>query len=399
MSPVKLGVQAYNSDYMFTVDSSNSDVTRAFISGRDRCRDMFDLVQLPGTRERRRIIGEIVLKAIDFYAGKDYPDTICLARSNFDTHGFTVDPLLLYHPTGETPYIARIPLRALLSPAVDNLLTTGLGISAQRDAMPLIRMQSDIQNQGYAAGLVSAGAVINNCGLRDLKIEDIQAELKEMDFLTSGIVEEETELNTDAAIFDDPDINVLEDDYLKNPDFEKALRLAHLGSGCGSDLLKDIIQNTPWDDGWDYRGMGQFGKSVSRQDSALLALSRLPENSSDIIFLLPKLKITRPETSFSHIRAVCVYLMSHPSQLAADELRRILGKFECHAVNNFRQLMDMPYQGVEDVVERNFQLRELYLAGALNFCAPGDELAEKFLSAYRNGLHKFYAHYAEMWSR
>ncbi len=61
--------------------------------------------------------------------------------------------------------------------------------------------------------------------------------------------------------------------------------------------------------------------------------------------------------------------------------------------------MDMPYQGVEDVVERNFQLRELYLAGALNFCAPGDELAEKFLSACRNGLHKFYAHYAEIWSR
>jgi hypothetical protein len=359
---------------------------------------MFDLVQLPGTRERRKIVGEIVLKAIDFYSGRSYPDTICLARSNFDSHGFTIDPLLLYHPTDETPYVAEIPLRALLSPGIANLLTTGLGVSAQRDAMPLIRMQADIQNQGYAVGMIAAGAVMNKCHVRELNIVDIQEELKKHGFFSTNISGEKTGLNVDAGIFDNPDMEKLKSEYLAEPDFEKALRLAHLGDDTGSGLLRDIIQNTPWDDGWDYRGMGQFGKSSSRQDSALLALSRLPAKGVDGKFILPKLKATEPETGFSHIRALCVYLMQHPDKQAVDDLRRILGGFECHAATDFNDLLDAPYQGMTDVEERNLQLRELYLAGALHACFPGDELADRFLSAYRNGLHDLYSCYAEKWS-
>ncbi len=38
------------------------------------------------------------------------------------------------------------------------MLVIGLGISAHRDAVPLIRMQPDIQNGGYAAGVAAVAA-------------------------------------------------------------------------------------------------------------------------------------------------------------------------------------------------------------------------------------------------
>ena len=59
--------------------------------------------------------------------------------------------LLLEHPEhkGVTVYV---PYRAMLPKGLDGILVTGLGISAHRDAVPLIRMQPDIQNGGYAAG-------------------------------------------------------------------------------------------------------------------------------------------------------------------------------------------------------------------------------------------------------
>ena len=41
---------------------------------------------------------------------------------------------------------------------LDGILVSGIGISAQRDAQPLVRMQPDVQNQGYAAGVAAAMA-------------------------------------------------------------------------------------------------------------------------------------------------------------------------------------------------------------------------------------------------
>ncbi len=396
MCPVVLGKNYSNSDYMFTVDDSTQDVSRAYITGRERCAAYFDVSQLPGTRERRRIIGEVVLTASDFYAKKHYDDTVALACSNFDTHGFTVAPLLLFHPTDHDPYIAEIPFRALLSPGVANLMTTGLGISAQRDAMPLIRMQSDVQNQGYAAGLLAAEAVQSGRELRRIDLAKVQEKLRAMGFFTPDCEIPESGLNQDAAIFAAPDLASLRADFQKAPDFEKALRLALLGYSDGAELLKKAVSSQPWDDGWDYRGMGQFGKSVSRLDAAIIALRNF---AGDAAFLMPRLKELQPESQFSHFRAVSLYLQKHPSREAVPELRRLLGAFECHAKEDLASLLDAPFEGLTDVAERNFQLRELYLAGALHACDPADELAKSFLERYQKGVHRLYAIYAGKWGK
>lgn len=396
MSAVVPGNSCYNTDYMFIVDSDPRDAERAFLSGRAHMRRQFDLAQIPGTRERRRIVGEVVLKGTDFYANRSYHDTILLARSNFDTHGFTVDPLFIYHPTDETPFIAEIPFRALLSPGIANLMTTGLGISARRDAMPLIRMIADVQNQGYAAGLIAAEAVLTKKALRNVELSLIQKRLKEMGFLTPNVETPHSELNPDAVIFAAPDIAALEKDYHEQPDFEKAIRLAFLGSSCGVELLKDKIASTPWDEGWNYTGMGQFGSSTSRMDAAILALARC---CSDSAFLMPRLAEMTPSTHFSHYRSVCFYLMKHPAKEAAFELNRLLQCFSCHAVADWRGLMDSVSTDNCDVVERNYQLRELYLAGALHACDSSNELAKDFLLRYQKGVHRLYAIYAEKWGK
>jgi len=394
MSAVVPGNSCYNTDYMFIVDSDPRDTERAFLTGRDHMRQQFDLAQLPGTRERRRIVGEVVLAGTDFYACRSYPDTILLARSNFDTHGFTVDPLFIYHPTDETPFIAEIPFRALLSPGVANLMTTGLGISARRDAMPLIRMIADVQNQGYAAGLIAAEAVLTKRTLRNVDLPVVQKRLREMGFLTPDVETPKSELNPDAVIFAAPDLAALEKEYQAQPDFEKAIRLAFLGSSLGVELLKDKIASTAWDNGWNYTGMGQFGRATSRMDAAILALAGC---CSDSTFLMPRLAEMTPSTHFSHYRSVCFFLMKHPAKEAATELNRLLHCFQCHAVADWRGLMDSRYTDNCDVEERNLQLRELYLAGALHACDPSNELAKYFLEQYQKGVHRLYAIYAEKW--
>lgn len=394
MSPVVPGHDYYNSDYMFTVDSDNQDVTRALIEGRTRCQKLFDCISLPGTRERRRIAGEVVLKAVDFYANKSYPDTVVLASSNFDTHGFTVDPLLLYRPTDESAYVAEIPFRAMLSPGISNLMSTGLSLSAQRDALPLIRMEADVQNQGYVAGMLATEAVLSSRPLRSIDLPKVQKALKEMGFMDRPEFAQ-FKLNEDARIFADGNTAQLENEYRNKPDFEKALQLALLGSTAGTELLQQTIQNSPWDEGWHYRGMGQFGMSSSRFDAALLAMAKLPDQKGE--FLLPRLQDLHKESCFSHIRAVCMFLMHHPEAELADQLEQLLQEFGCHAVNNWEALLEMRYSSLVDVEERNFQLKELYLAGAIHACNPTNSLAINILERYRTGLHKLYAVYAEQW--
>ena len=75
--------------------------------------------------------------------------------------------------------LVNVPYRCLLPKGLDGILVTGLGTSAHRDAMPVIRMQADIQNQGYAAGVAAAMAAEGGRKLRDIDIKALQKHLVE----------------------------------------------------------------------------------------------------------------------------------------------------------------------------------------------------------------------------
>ncbi|MCD8482188.1 MAG: FAD-dependent oxidoreductase [Verrucomicrobia bacterium] len=175
-----------NTDYEFIDDTSDQDLASAHVTAREKFKHAFDAGQLVDSRERRRIVGDIEVSPMDIRLTRRFPDTICRARSNFDTHGFTIHPLFLIVDPGHDPVDALIPLRALLPAGLEGILVTGLGISAHRDAMPVIRMQADVQNQGYAAGLIAAMA--KNTGIRSLPLEEIQQRLADLGILTPDLV-------------------------------------------------------------------------------------------------------------------------------------------------------------------------------------------------------------------
>ncbi len=41
-----------------------------------------------------------------------------------------------------------------------------------------------------------------------------------------------------------------------------------------AETLLKAVRSSEWDRGWDYTGMGQYGASVSRVDSLIIALGR-----------------------------------------------------------------------------------------------------------------------------
>ncbi|MCP4643653.1 MAG: FAD-dependent oxidoreductase, partial [bacterium] len=145
LPPRQPGAGYTNTDYTLTDDGDVVDVWRSFVAARVKYRKAFDLGQVIDTRERRRIVGDFVISPLDIFNGRTYPDSVGKSHSNFDTHGFTIHPLFSLNAPDKIGIDAFTPYRALLPKGLDDILVTGLGISAHRDSMPILRMQPDIQ--------------------------------------------------------------------------------------------------------------------------------------------------------------------------------------------------------------------------------------------------------------
>lgn len=403
VSPIQPGISYTNNDFTFVLDSDVVDATRAFVTAHARFKH-FDTASILGTRERRRILGDVVLHPVDFYAGRTYSDTVCVAESNFDTHGYTLSPLFMVAPPTHAPRSADIPLRALTPSGFDRLLVTGLAVSADRDAMPLIRMQADVQNQGFAAGLIAAASALSNTAIRSVPLRPIQQKLVDLELIPKRVLTDidsipeaaDTDPNTiTARLFANPQsaIPFLRDRLNRHSDdLAAAQMLAFLGDDTGRDTLVHSLE-APWDDGWNYTGMGQFGRSLSPMDVSLLALSNIglpPE------LLLRKLSALTMAHAFSHIRSVSLALLKTPLPEAAPELERLLETpgASGHAVTSLERALASNRPEYNDTSLRNDQLRELYVARALHACKPDSKLAADTLAAYREGMQGAYIPFA-----
>ena len=118
-------------------------------------------------RESRRIKGKYTLNMKDILKEKTFDDTVTVSLCKYDAHGMGTSDA--YHTMifkalrgKEIPDVrTRIPLRALLPEGDEGLMVISKAISATRDAGCLIRMNPDIQNTGYAAGVIAANAAKN----------------------------------------------------------------------------------------------------------------------------------------------------------------------------------------------------------------------------------------------
>jgi len=408
-----------NSDHTFIDDADPVGVTSAFVHARAKYPHDFDTVSMVNSRERRQIVGELEVSPLDILAQRTFPDTVFVACSNFDTHGFTIHPVFMMAPPDHEPIRANVPFRCMLPQGIDGVIVTGLGMSAHRDALPLLRMQADVQNQGYVAGLAAAKSADSGVALRDLDIRALQRELVAAQILEPGILVQEDSfpMSRDAvretvgrdlgelmniavllahpAESREPLLDVMANDSHRQRRNDAARILGMLGEPAAAPILKDIVSSSLWDEGWNYRGMGQFGRSMSWLDSVVIALgkTRSPEAIEVIEVKIGQLN---EKAEFSHCRAVALAAAMLPDPRLAAALEHLLGKPELqgHVLQSLDAVRTGANGDPNETEARNLSLREIYLAMGLFLSGDPHGIGRAILNSYTFDLRGQLARYS-----
>ncbi len=417
---LRLGDKYNNTDFTITDETDMVDVWQVLVYAKNKYPQAFDQGRLIDTRERRRIVGDFTLNLIDAINGRTYPDSLVQARSDFDSHGYTVDPYTLVEHPERKGFLVYIPYGAMLPAGVEGILVTGLATSAHRDAVPLIRMQADIQNQGYAAGVVAATAARYDVPLRKVDLKGVQAHLVHVGNLPQSVLTDKDSYPLPAeriaqavkelpggkgaaAVFADPAraIPLLKQALAKAGAKDKlvyARVLAVLGDPAGADLLiGEVKEAAAWDLGWNYRGMGQYGNAFSPLDVSLVALGRSGDRRA-LPAILEKLKMLSAETDFSHHRAVALALELIGDPAAAKPLAELLSQpgMSGHAQTSIDVAIKRETPGGTNAVQtRRESLRELVLARALFRCGDHQGVGKKTLQTYTQDLRGHLARHAQ----
>jgi hypothetical protein len=419
LPPWDLGARYTNTDFAFIDDLDVVDTWYSFLAARKKFDSAYDLGQLVDSRERRQIVGDFFLSPMDVYLGRTFPDTVVCADSNFDSHGYTIHPMFMLRPPDRKTLPCGVPYRCLLPQGLEGILVTGLAVSAHRDVMPVIRMQADVQNQGYAAGVAAAMAARSGSKVRDIDIRQLQRHLVEKGNLPTEILTQKdsfplpqeriagavkTVLNHFDGIevlFTQPGqaLPLLREAYATADSKQARLTYAHilgiLGDPTGTDTLVEAVNANPWDEGWKYTGMGQYGPSMSRVDSLIIALGRTRREKA-LAPILAKVRQLGPEHALSHHRAVAMALETLADPAAADALAELLQKpgMAGHAYTDIDIAMRNIPPSPTDNSTRECSLRELILARALYRCGDRQGLGGEILRQYAQDLRGHYARHA-----
>lgn len=210
---------------------SARDLTRMYIEGREQAdiwwkfikrhipgfdhSYLIDTAPLLGVRESRRVVGEYVMKTLDFARKTRFADAIATTNHHFDLHNpdgpgnikwakETIDGKVCYvsatghigswePPCGwenmtdgwgrhgadrvflKTP--SDIPYRALLPVKMDNLLVAGRCLSSEFMAQAAARLVLTCLNMGQAAGSAVAQSLEEGVAPRKIDVKRLQATL------------------------------------------------------------------------------------------------------------------------------------------------------------------------------------------------------------------------------
>ncbi len=417
-----LGADFTNSDIGFVDDTDAADIFYFALRSRFSLpENTWDQGQIVNSRERRRMIGAFYMSAQDVVLGRTYPDVITRTYSNFDTHGQTKDDQFFIHDPGHQPMYVNLPYRCLLPKKLEGLLVTGLGISAHRDAMPILRMQPDVQNQGYAAGTAAAMAVKGRTTVRAIDVKALQRHLFDKKILR----EEDLSMKDNFPLSDDAfDMAVAElaDNYKGLPvlmtDRARALPriraaffaaegeakviyahvLAMLGQPDGEQQLLAKFSAMDWDKGWNYRGMGQFNRSVSWVDSYAIALGHCKSKAA-VPALIAKADQLTEKSGYSHFRSIARALEEIGDKQAIPALAAVLKRPGISGRWHVKDDDPPVIPGYRDRAgdwERTLALRELCIARALfRLGDTPDGLGRKTLEAYAADPRRAYANHAQ----
>ncbi len=400
----------------------------------------FDVGQLIDSRERRRIVGDATLTTHDILTHRTFPDTISQHYSNFDAAAFPDAKLLLLADAKGPTFHTDLPYRCLLPKGLGGIFVVGLGCSADRDAMTLIRMQADLQNQGYAAGLAAAAAARIGGDTRRVDVKSVQQQLVRQRVLDQRVLTDrdsfpmsseeieraveavgktpnrQTSLARLAVIVAHPReaIPLLKARYRETTDPIARLKcaqiLAILGDPTGAATLIDAVNaHSGWDAGVPLSSQRKTGNTFSDLDRLVIALgySRAPDALAPLIAKLGQLK---PTSKLSHYKAISHALRHFPPSVDSESpLTDLLNQpgFANHAtvvslIPAERQT-ERPSSGLSERRVTNASgggnlnnsYKELLVAAMLHRCGDPDGTATAILKQYTHDVHGHFARYAQ----
>ncbi len=442
-SPRNLGDNVNNTCFALVDDTSVLDVWHLMATSRAQWnRDStYDAGQLLDSRERRRIVADYVLTTTDILNHRTFPDTISQHKSNFDAAAFPTSPMLLVKDMKGPAFEVDLPYRSLLPSGLDGILVTGLGAGAERDAMTLVRMQADVQNQGYAAGVAAAMAAANGGHTRDVDLKKLQKQLVEKGVLAASVLTDkdsypmsgeaisravaavgsmgceiaQTRTVGDPSIFSlavvmahpDRSVPLLRQAHDAAPDGGKkrvyAKILGVLGDKTGAQTLVAALAGAQtWDKGFGLTTHRESDNTFSEQDRLVIALgfSGAPEGREAIAAKIGQLQ---PASELSHFVAAAMALgrCAEPRH-AIEPLGRLLQEpgFAGHAVTpavTLQQGKLVPRRTASDKAESglNRMFKEVLVAGLLVHCGDDSQgRGRAILEQYRDGVDGHFARYA-----
>jgi len=438
-----LGDSGNNTCYALVDDRDVFDRWHLLVSAkRELGKKAYDMGQLIDTRDRRRIVGDYVLTTIDILTGRTFPDTVSHHKSNFDAAAHPDVKMFLVKDMKGPVYECDMPIRCLTPKGIEGLLVVGLGASSERDAMTLLRMQPDVQNQGYAAGITAAlaarktGGVIRKIDIKQVQKTLVKAECLEDRVLTdrdsfpisSGKLAEAVKtlhsltikvhqnrkhdptLPALAVVMSNPaeSIPLLKQACAKSDDENVRINfariLAVLGDPTGKDtLIKAVRASKGWGDGYGLTSHRETHNSFGEVDRLVIALGflRTPEAKP---LLLEKLDLLTADSDLSHYKAICLALRLNRDRSFAQLLARLLKK---KGVSGHVQ--PLGYYGAADgalkVPSRartgkgagkvlNSKFKEVLVAALLVECGDHNGQGRKVLEAYTKDLNGHFASYA-----
>ena len=429
-SPRRLGYGGINSDFGYVDDSNAWDLWLFGLRARAGAPNAWDIAKMPDSRERRRIVPDYAVNAQDVTSHRPFPDVVVQALSRQDSHGYLTDdfrfvsePSAMLENTKNdgvrAKYNVNVPLRSLLPKGLSGLAVVGLGAGCSRDVLPMVRMQADLMNMGYAVGIAAAKAAKKGGEFRSVDFAELRGEL--IDF---GILREETrDWQTDVDISSDALIaaaaktagrDFTGSHVLFRPEnraravtplkaayaaaetpMEKqnlAKMLGLLGDSTGAEVLAEIVSGRQAI--MPLNHVGAFGNGCDLMDGFMLALGRT-RSPLALRPLVKRLDGVREKAVASNFRAVTLALeaLGDPAAVPAIEACMLKNGVSGHAVKDAASLAPLGGYGVGG--EFDVCIRELAFARALMACGDPTGLGRRTLSAYAQDPRGVFAAHAK----
>lgn len=434
----------YNSDYLLVDESDMTDVWRTLVSVQitKASENVYDAVPIIQNRERKRIVGDYILSYLDQVSGRTFPDVIVISTSTYDSHGYPSSPYFALLPHDSISRMKNqpapggtcfTPYRCLLPKDLEGILVTGLGISMERDASAMVRMQLDMANQGYAAGVAAMLAITNEVQPRNIDVKALQKILVDKGNLPDSVLNLQDSFPLSKEIItreikaygvaSNPEsagkplaiilshkekaLPLIKEAY-KNSNGHTKLQYARLLGMCGQKegvptLLAELKKFSQWDDKIYQGSMADYAHLPTPVDAIILALGYSGDKSGLSILLELTDKLDTSVT-LSHHRSLALALENISDPLAAEHIAKVLKKpgMQGHAMLRMEDALtelDNNGKGPNPIKNSSYKkrtraLREIILARALYNCGDYNDVGKNILNTYKNDMRGIFARHA-----